>query len=163
VKNYDIGLMLGMLLKSRCKNVITGIFGNTWKIIDLPDNGILSNVDEFYKREGEVGYSTNGYLVIEDLIFKKEVIDKIMIFTDCQMWDSSGNNTQFKDVWKKYKIIAPEAKMYLFDLAGYGNVPLDIKNDDVYLIAGWSDKIFDILQAIDNGSDALIEIKAIEI
>ena len=33
---YDIGLLLGMLLKSRCKQVMTGIFGDRWKIINLP-------------------------------------------------------------------------------------------------------------------------------
>ncbi len=163
VMNYDIGLMLGMLLKSRCKNVVSGIFGDTWKIVNLPDSGVLSNVDAFYKREGEVGYSTNGYLVINDLIDRKKVMDKIMIFTDCQLWNSNGGDTQLKDVWKKYKTIAPEAKLYLFDLAGYGQVPLDITKDDVHLIAGWSDKVFDILSAIDNGSDALKEIKAIEL
>ena len=163
VQNYDIGLMLGMLLKSRCKNVVSGIFGDTWKIVNLPDSGVLSNVDAFYKREGEVGYSTNGYLVIKDLIEQNKVMDKIMIFTDCQLWDSSGKNTQLKDVWKKYKAIAPEAKLYLFDLAGYGHSPLDIASDDVHLIAGWSDKIFDILQAIDNGSDALREIEKIKL
>ena len=162
IMNYDIGLMLGMLLKSRCENVVSGIFGSTWKIVDLPDSGVLSNVNEFYKREGGVGYATNGYLVVQDLIDKNETMDKIMIFTDCQMWDSSGNHTQFKNVWKKYKTIAPDAKLYLFDLAGYGNVPLNITGDDVHLIAGWSDKIFDILQAIDNGNDALKVINEIE-
>jgi len=162
IMSYDIGLMLGMLLKSRCKNVVSGIFGDIWKIVNLPDSGVLSNVDAFYKREGEVGYSTNGYLVIKDLIDRKKVIDKIMIFTDCQLWDSRGYNTQIKDVWKEYKSIAPEAKLYLFDLSGYGKIPLDITNKDVYLLAGWSDKIFDVLSAIDNGSNALKEIKAIE-
>jgi len=163
IMNYDIGLMLGMLLKSRCKNVVSGIFGDKWKIVELPDSGVLSNVDAFYKREGEVGYSTNGYLVIEDLIKKEKTVDKIMMFTDCQLWNSCDGNTQLKDVWKEYKTFAPDAKMYLFDLAGHGNSPLDITSDDVHLIAGWSDKVFDILQAIDNGSDALKEINAIEI
>jgi len=163
IMNYDIGLMLGMLLKSRCKNAVSGIFGSTWKIVELPDGGVLSNVDAFYKREGEVGYSTNGHLVIEDLINSEKVMDKIMIFTDCQLWDSTGSGTRMKDVWQKYKSMAPKAKLYLFDLAGYGQVPLNITNEDVHLIAGWSDKIFDILQAIDNGSDALKEIKAMEI
>jgi len=158
VQNYDIGLMLGMLLKSRCQNVVTGIFGDTWKIVNLPSNGVLSNVDAFYKREGEVGYSTNGYLVIKDLKDRKVVMDKIMIFTDCQLWNSNDGKTQLKNVWDKYKTIAPKAKLYLFDLAGYGNVPLDITSNDVHLIAGWSDKIFDILTAIDNGSNALKEI-----
>ena len=68
-----------------------------------------------------------------------------------------------KDVWKKYKSFAPEAKLYLFDLAGHGNSPLEINNDDCHLIAGWSDKLFDILQAIDNGSNALKEINDIKL
>jgi hypothetical protein len=163
IMNYDIGLMLAMLLKSRCENVVSGIFGDTWKIVNLPSSGILSNVDAFYKREGEVGYSTNGHLVIADLIERGIIMDKIMIFTDCQLWNSNDDTVQLKDVWKQYKKIAPEAKLYLFDLAGYGLTPLDISNKDVYLIAGWSDKIFDMLHAIDNGRNALKAIKAIKI
>lgn len=36
ILNYDIGLMMGMLLKSKCENVVTGMFGDTWKIVNLP-------------------------------------------------------------------------------------------------------------------------------
>jgi hypothetical protein len=163
IQNYDIGLMLGMLLKSRCANVVTGIFGNTWKIINLPDNEILSNVEVLHKREGEVGYATNGYLVIQDLIDHRQVMDKIMIFTDCQMWDSSGGSNTMKAVWKKYKTIAPNAKLYLFDLAGYGTTPLNIADKNVYLIAGWSDKIFDMLAAVDQGENVLAQIEQIQL
>ena len=162
VQCYDIGLLLGMLLKSRCKQVMAGIFGDSWKIVNLPDTGILSNVDAFYKREGEVGYSTNGYLVIEDLIKRRVKMDKIMMFTDCQLWNSNGNQ-EITALWKTYKTFCPEAKLYLFDLSGYGNTPLDVSRDDVFLIAGWSDKVFDILSAIDRGSDALQEIKKIAV
>ena len=162
VLSYEIGLLLGMLLKSRCKQVMAGMFGDTWKIVNLPDTGILSNVDAFYKREGEVGYSTNGYLVIKDLIDREVKMDKVMMFTDCQLWNSN-NDLQITKLWRKYKKFCPEAKLYLFDLSGYGNTPLDIIRDDVFLIAGWSDKIFDILSAIDRGGDALQEIKKIEI
>lgn len=161
IQNYDIGLMLGMLLKSRCENVISGIFGDRWKTVNLPNNGVLSNVDAFYKREGEVGYSTNGYLVIQYLIDRQQIVDKIMMFTDCQMWDSRGGNISMQDVWKKYKAIAPDARLYLFDLSGYGTTPLNIAGKDVYLIAGWSDKIFDMLTALDNGTDALEQIENI--
>jgi TROVE domain. len=159
---YDIGLMLAMLLKSRCKNAITGMFGNIWKVINVPTQGILSNVDAFYRREGEVGYSTNGYLVIEDLLNNKQQIDKVMMFTDCQLWNSN-NDIKITNLWNDYKKISPNSKLYLFDLSGYGNTPLDITRDDVYLIAGWSDKVFDIIAAIDRGGDALAEIKETEL
>jgi 60 kDa SS-A/Ro ribonucleoprotein len=163
VQRFDIGLMLAMLLQSRCDHVTTGMFGDTWKVINVAKKNILSNVMEFHRREGEVGYSTNGYLVVEDLVRKNKVVDKIMMFTDCQLWNSTATNTQLTDVWKQYKRIAPNAKMYLFDLAGYGNTPLNVLRDDVYLIAGWSDKIFDVLSAIENGSDALKMINTIEL
>jgi 60 kDa SS-A/Ro ribonucleoprotein len=163
VQRFDIGLMLAMLLQSRCEHVITGMFGDTWKIINVAKKNILSNVMEFHRREGEVGYSTNGHLVVEDLVSKNKVVDKIMMFTDCQLWNSTATNTQLTDVWKQYKRIAPNAKMYLFDLAGYGNTPLNVMRDDVYLMAGWSDKIFDVLSAIENGSDALKMINAISV
>jgi hypothetical protein len=163
VQRFDIGLMLAMLLQSKCEHVSTGMFGDVWKTINVSKKNILSNVMEFHRREGEVGYSTNGYLVIEDLVRKNKVVDKIMMFTDCQLWNSNGTNVQYADVWNRYKKIAPNAKMYLFDLAGYGNIPLNVMRDDVYLVAGWSDKIFDVLAAIENRSDALKMINAIEV
>lgn len=162
VQNFDIGLMLAMLLQSRCENVITGMFGDTWKVINVPKKNILANVMEFHRREGEVGYATNGYLVIQDLIRRKKVVDKIMVFTDCQLWNSHGSD-QMVDVWKRYKKLAPAAKLYLFDLAGYCNTPLNVLRDDVFLIAGWSDKVFDVLAAIEKGGDALKMINSIEL
>ena len=163
VLNYDIGLMLAMLLQNRCENVITGMFGDTWKVINVPRKNILSNVEELYRHANEVGYSTNGYLVIKDLLQRRKAVDKIMVFTDCQLWNSNNTNESIAEMWKQYKRIAPNAKLYLFDLAGYGNVPLNVLRDDVFLIAGWSDKIFDVLNAIENGSDALKMINAIEL
>ena len=63
--------------------------------------------------------------------------------------------------WLRYKRIAPNAKLYLFDLAGYGNTPLEVKKNDVHLIAGWSDKIFEVLEAMEKGGDAITEIDKI--
>lgn len=163
VQNFDIGLMLAMLLQNRCENVVTGMFGDTWKIINVPKNNILSNVDEFHRREGEVGYSTNGHLVIQDLINRKKVVDKIMIFTDCQLWNSRGGNP-LSVAWNQYKAIAPNARLYLFDLAGHGNTPINVlENNSVFLIAGWSDKVFEILAAIEEGNQAIDVIRRIEV
>lgn len=85
-----------------------------------------------------------------------------MIFTDCQLWNTDNDET-LAGVWNEYKKISPDSRLYLFDLAGYGAVPLDIVRNDVYLIGGWSDKVFDILDAIDKGGNALDEIKKIEL
>jgi 60 kDa SS-A/Ro ribonucleoprotein len=167
ILNYDIGLMLAMLLQSRCRNVQTGMFGDRWKIINMPRRNILANVQEYYKREGEVGYATNGYLVLKDLIDRDKVVDKVMLFTDCQLWNSNiidqFTQNNIAALWKQYKKIAPRARLYLFDLTGYGNTPIEIGKNDVFLIAGWSDKIFDVLSALEDGKSAIDEIEKIEL
>lgn len=160
---YDVGLMLGMLLQSRCKNVVSGMFGDNWKIINMPKRNVLSNVNEYYRREGEVGYATNGFKVIADLIRRNEVVDKVMMFTDVQLWSIGRTGNQLEMHWKEYKKIAPNAKLYLFDLAGYGNTPLSTARHDVHLIAGWSDKIFDLLAAMENGQTAVEVINKMEL
>jgi hypothetical protein len=164
VQKYEVGLILAMLLKSRCKNVVTGVFGDTYKTIAVPSKSILANVESFSSRVGEVGHSTNGYLVIKDLVDRKAVVDKVMVFSDMQMYNSYGDygNTIAAE-WKKYKAIAPNAKLYLFDLAGYGNTPLNTEDNDVFMMAGWSDKVFDVLNAIENGSNAVAEVEKIEL
>ena len=161
VQNFDIGLLLAMLMRNRCRNVITGMFGDSWKVIQVPKVNILANVEMFRSREGEVGYATNGFLVIKDLLARRQVVDKIMIFTDCQLWNDRNNDVSMALLWENYKKMAPEAKLYLFDLAGYGNTPLRIEEGDVYLIAGWSDKIFYVLQAIEEGGSAVKLINAV--
>lgn len=163
IQRFDIGLLLAMLLQSRCEAVMTGMFGDTWKVINLPKKNILSNVDALYSREGEVGYSTNGFLVIKDLLQRRQKVDKVMMFTDCQLWNSTGSGDTLEKSWNSYKQIAPNAKLYLFDLAGYGNTPVSVLRNDVFLIAGWSDKVFDVLAAIEDGSTALDVINSITI
>ena len=161
IMSFDIGLMLGMLIQSKCKGVVTGMFGDTWKIINMPNRGILANVDEFYRREGEVGYATNGYLVLNDMIKNKMKVDKVLIFTDCQLWDSNNSGSNMQKLWNVYKMMVPGAKLYLFDLAGYGNTPVRAMQNDVFLIAGWSDKVFDMLEAIEKGTSAVQKIKEV--
>ncbi|QNH63676.1 TROVE domain-containing protein [Hymenobacter sediminicola] len=162
---YDVGLVLGMLLQSRCQHVTAGMFGNTWKRLSLPRGPVLRNVDEFYRREGEVGYSTNGYLVLEDLRHRREVVDKVMMFTDCQLWNSNCNGSSVAKEWAEYRrTVAPQARLYLFDLAGHGTAPLDVRAEEgVALIAGWSDKVFEVLASLESGGSALTEINTIDL
>lgn len=157
VRLYDIGLMLGMLLQCKCKSVITGVFGTLWCGCQLPQRSILQNTMQLYDLEGQVGYATNGWKVLDYLTEEKIAVDKIMMFSDCQLWDTRGTNDKRAMVsfWSEYKRFNPAAKLYLFDLAGYGNTPLKVNNNDVFLISGWSDAIFDVLAAIEDRKSAI--------
>lgn len=163
VQYYEVGIMLAMLFQHRVSNVISGIFADEWKVTHLPQKSILSNVHSISQRIGEVGYGTYGGKPIEWLIAQQIVVDKVMFFTDCQFWGDSDFGRYFTNLWEKYKTIAPNARLYLFDLAGYGHMPIEIPRRDVTLIAGWSDRIFDMLASLDNGEDLVTEIMKIEI
>jgi len=164
VRMYDIGLLLSMLLRARSRNVITGIFGDKWMTVNLSSDAILANTRKLESMEGKVGYSTNGHKVLEDLTKRRQVMDKVMFFTDLQMWDSSGTGNSLSKAWKTYrKQVAPKAKLYLFDLAGHGQTPLRVESNDVHLIAGWSDKVFEVMEAIEKGGDALETIRKIDL
>ena len=160
---YDIGILLSMLLKSKCKSVVSGMFGNTWKVLNLPADNILANTIEMKRREGEVGYSTNGHTVIDYLVENDIKMDKVMIFTDLQMWDNTYHRLSIEKSWDEYRKKYPEAKLYLFDLSGYGQTPIRQEKKNVHLISGWSENVFDVLEALENGENALAAIKQIEI
>ena len=162
VMNFDIGVLLSMLLKSKCQNVISGMFGDSWKVLNLPQDNILANTVEMIRREGEVGYSTNGHKVIDYLIENNIRMDKVMMFTDMQLWNTT-HDCHINERWQTYRQMYPDARLYLFDLAGYGTAPVEMTPDNTVLISGWSDKVFDILEAVENGGSAIEEIKNIEI
>jgi len=173
IQYFEIGLVLGMLLQNKCKSVITGLFGEDWKVVQLPRVNILANTHKLANMIGEVGHSTNGYKAIRWLNENKKIADKVFLFTDCQLWDSDEvfwgfgdtikKHSTLKDEWEKYKKIAPEAKLYVFDMAGYGVSPIDNTRRDVYLIAGWSEKVFEVLDSLEEGGKNLSEIEKIKI
>jgi len=169
ITNYDIGALMAMLLQTRCATATAGMFGDTWKVLyDLPKDNVLRSTNEIHRREGEVGYSTNGWKVLEWAVrlakMDSQTFERIMIFTDCQMWNSSGSEKgSINSHWKEYKKLVPESKLYLFNLAPYGGTPIDMRNGDVHLISGWSDRIFNVLADIERGGESLDEIKEIKL
>lgn len=101
--------------------------------------------------------------MIKDLLQRKVVMDKVMLFTDGQLWNNAGTEN-IRTLWVRYKReFAPNARLYLFDLQGYKQAPLQIMMNDVYLIAGWSDKIFGVLDALENGAAGLDSVNNISI
>lgn len=161
IKYYEVALMLGMLLHSRCRKVIPGIFADEWEVVNLPNHNILSNVDTLRDMLGRVGGGTDGGKVIEWMIERQVVVDKVMFFTDCQLW--SRHDVQFTQLWDKYKRISPKARLYLFNLAGYGQTPINVVREDVTMLSGWNDSVFDMLHSIENAKDIVKRINDIRI
>lgn len=164
IQQYDIGIMLEMLAHRFCQHSITGFFGDTWKQVPMSkQSGVLSNVNEMRRRSGEVGYSTNGHKVIEYLLDNNISVDRIMIFTDCQMWDSNGGDRNFAPTFIKYQRTNPNVKLYLFDLSGYGSISVPQNTKNVCVIGGWSDRIFDFIDVFENGGSVIDTIREVKV
>jgi 60 kDa SS-A/Ro ribonucleoprotein len=155
IQRFDVGPLLALSWKSRGDEVVAGIIGNTWRMIEMPLQPILASADQFRRHEGEAGCAINAWLVIRDLLRKEQVVDKILLFTDCQLWNSrtfdQSAGAGLVDWWRQYRRqIAPQAKLYLFDLAGYGIPPLRVPEEGVYLLAGWHARMPDVLAALED-------------
>jgi len=154
IQRFDVGPLMALSWKSRGDSIIAGIIGNTWHRVEMPSGPILASTEQFRRHEGEAGYAINAWLIIRDLMRRRQVVDKVMIFTDCQLWNNrTFNQSAGADLahwWRQYRRqIAPQAKLYLFDLAGYGISPLRVPEEGVYLLAGWHGRMPDVLAILD--------------
>lgn len=95
-------------------------------------------------------------------IFKRmnKKYDRIVILSDMQGW--IGHHTPDAD-FKKYKgSTGANPFIYSFDLQGYGSMQFPEKK--IFCLAGFSDKVFDIMNLLEKDKAALIEqIKAVEL
>lgn len=159
IRQFDIGLLLGALVKNANKQSTMGVFGGLWKERNYEMNDIFDVIDYEVTHEGEVGYATKGYKVIKWALDNNKQFDKIFFFTDMIMYGRDSIN----ELWTEYKKKYPIAKLYMFNLAAYGTIPIDMKDNDVYLISGWNNEIFNVLKALEDGQDALARISSIQI
>jgi hypothetical protein len=117
----------------------------------------------------DVDCSTNAYLTLQYLIENKVNVDRIMIFSDMQCYNSnevdnfysrfacsygvtrppqlSYGNT-LAAMLKHYKrTINPNVYLYSFDLAGYGTIQFPEDEKNVCLLSGFSDRVFDFIKS----------------
>lgn len=92
--------------------------------------------------------------------------DRIVILTDEQSWGHSGyygyNTTGPKELEAYRKRTGANPMTYNWDLAGLGS--LQFPENQVATLAGWSDKVFDIMKLVETDKKALVHtIEKIEI
>jgi hypothetical protein len=166
----DIANLFAVLYWTRCENTQIGLFGD--KLIEPhldQAKSVFENFKTINQQAQKCGLSTEAgiFEAIEKLIENKTIVDRIVIFSDCQIgegcnWYDTKNRraNDFEKLYNVYQEINPDVKMFSVDLRGYGNTML---KDNIFTIAGWSEKIFDLIAASDQGSNAIAEINKIEI
>ena len=84
--------------------------------------------------------------------------DRVILLSDMQSWmqNSYWCNSP-KAAFEEYKkdCSAGDCKFYSFDLAGYGT--MQMPENDVFLLAGFSDKIFDLMSYLETDKKAIFK------
>lgn len=114
------------------------------------------------------GGGTDVSAPLRELIRTGTNVDKIVIFTDMQMYGGWGNiGDQVKNYLKEYKSkVNPNVKVLFWNLQGYGGgAPIDMeKTQEVFEVAGFSDKMLEVIPRLWSNPNFLIEtIEAVKL
>lgn len=148
-------LFAAVLAKSNNVDVMT--FDDSARYVAFnPDDSLMTIKSSFRFTGG--GTNFNSVFATANKTY-----DRIVLLSDMQSWDSthwSGNAREgikyYRHKWN------PSCKFYSFDLDGYGT--LMTPERDTYCLAGFSDKIFDIMSNLEADKDAMMnEIKKISL
>ena len=144
---FDIGSLFSVALACKMKADLI-IFSESAKYITLPrTEDIFENI-EYIRKHSKFG-GTNFHSIFQTA---KHAYDRIIILSDMQAW--MGYNTP-KASFNEYRQRAGcDPLIYTFDLAGHGT--LQFPEPKVYALAGWSDKVFDIMKILETDRQALI-------
>jgi 60 kDa SS-A/Ro ribonucleoprotein len=86
--------------------------------------------------------------------------DRIVILSDMQGWIGGGAPVKsFAAYQERYHAVP---RVFSLDLKGYGT--LQFPQERVFCLAGWSDRVFDIMQKLDRDPEALVrEVESVQL
>ncbi len=159
--NFEIGALFGITLaKSNNADII--YFGDISKYaaINPMDSTptLINHLNALNQGSGwygskltttEVGHGTNISSIFQEA---NKAYDRICIFSDMQSWRDGGLSTGACGQYKTRTGANP--KIYSFDLSGYGS--LSFPETDVFCLAGFSDKIFNLMDVLEKDKKAML-------
>jgi len=163
---FEIGALFGVAL-AKSQNADFMYFGDIAKYFNIsPTAGVLDtlnflngcNAGWYGDGEYRVGHGTNFPAIFETANKK---YDRVLIFSDMQAWVGGYSPAR---AFAEYKELhgVDDCKVYSIDLAGYGSLQFPERN--VYAIAGFSEKLFNVMGLLEQDKEALIhEIESVEL
>jgi 60 kDa SS-A/Ro ribonucleoprotein len=154
LRRKEIGSLFGAILADRGARV--GGFGDDFREVGMHvDAPVLQRQEALLGIDEAVGHSTNGWKALRYLREEQIAMDRIVVFTDMQIWDSAGwtvdGDHTVREQFDAYReAVAPDASLYLIDLAAYGDLVTPEGYENVYNVSGWSEEILDFLNRVEN-------------
>ncbi|MDP3275120.1 MAG: TROVE domain-containing protein [Deltaproteobacteria bacterium] len=131
------------------------VFGQTAaKVPTAGKDSIFEVMDRQAKTN--VGHSTNAHAVLKLMISTKVKVDRLILLSDMQCWDSSGGSESFAGSVNEYRAkVNPALIVHSVDLAGHGKSVMSSGDARVNLVSGFSEKILSALVDFEVGLAAL--------
>jgi len=175
----EVGAVLGAMARRISDDAIVGVFGDNFATVHLSErDSILTNAKKLYSTD--VGCSTNAWLSVDYLVQEKVKVDRIIIFSDMQCYDTESVRTKIAgwassglipsprgdmslagSVAKYRASVNPNVTVFSFDLQGHGTSQFPEDQPRTALLAGWSDRVLHFLPRFEAGGSAVEEIKKV--
>ena len=162
----EIGALFGAILADQGAEI--GGFGDDFQTVPMHiDTPVLQRQGAVLAIDEDVGNSTNGWKALEYLRDRGEPVERIVVFTDMQIWDSTPftprDDRTVKATFDAYReAVSADTALYLVDLEAYGDLVTPEGYENVYNISGWSEQVLSFIQHAEDPMDVLAEIEAIE-
>ena len=157
----DIACLFGSMSSHICDNSIVSVFAEDFNLPRISGN-VLE--DALALKDINVGGATFAWKILDYLLNKQVIVDRILLFSDMQIYGGSYSRVggmDFEGLYNKYNhIVNPHVKLYCFDLSGYGTQIMKQNDKSVVNISGWSERVLDFIKM--NEVDAGSMIKAID-
>jgi len=162
----EIGALFGAILADQGAEV--GGFGDDFQTVPMHvDTPVLQRQDAVLTTDEDVGNSTNGWKALEYLRNRGEPVERVVVLTDMQIWDSTPftarDNQTVKAVFDAYRDeVSSGTALYLVDLASYGDLVTPEGYENVYNVSGWSENVLSFIEHAENPKQVIDEIDAFE-
>jgi len=158
VEYIDISTLMGAISQYISDESLVVAFATTAKIVELSrDSGIIQNMAKI--RSTYVGSGTYVEEALKLLEKNDYVPDRILLFSDMQVYSQSGTDTARKSI-SHYLENHGHPFFYSFDLAGYGSSVQPLWKKGVTLFSGWSEKMLNYIALSEKeGLNIIEEIK----
>jgi hypothetical protein len=156
-KPVEIGSLFSAVLMKK-NNADFMMFSDDARYVNYnPNDSLLTISSRIEDIAGKISAGTNFHSIFQTA---NKAYDRIIILSDMQGWMGYNAPTQtFRLYCHTYKT---DPKVYSFDLQGYGTLQFPERN--IFCLAGFSERIFDVMKLLEKDKNALIsEIESVEI
>ncbi len=155
VRLYEIGALFAAVLSKRAEKVDTVIFGDSSAPFNLkPGESVLKYISRVTKANGSVGHGT---AIWQAVVGNYSGHDRVVIFTDMQSMDSSGNPYESSYYYGNRgrgthtKEVKNIPFIHGFNLAGYRVTTIPLGNGR-FEFGGFTDSAFTLMSELERNS-----------